>query len=125
MAALKLGQLPHTGIPTTVSHPPPPPLPLPLPHCVIPGDGGEAETHPADAWLGAVAQGTMEMYVSSILQIPSLGEEASQQLAADIGVETYTHTHTRTHTHTHTHTHTQLRIVPLLFRLSVQCVSSS
>ena len=58
------------------SHPPPPPPPPPPPspppphsHCVIPGDGGEAETRPADAWLGAVAQGTMEMYVSSILQM--------------------------------------------------------
>lgn len=49
------------------------------------GSQAVVNTHPADAWLGAVAQGTMDTYVNSILQIPSLGEEASQQLAADIG----------------------------------------
>ena len=50
----------------------------------------EGETHPADAWLGAMAHGTMETYVNSILQITSLSEDASQQLAADIGVDRQT-----------------------------------
>lgn len=41
--------------------------------------------HPSDVWISAIARGTMETYVESIMKIPRLTEEASQQLATDIG----------------------------------------
>ena len=45
---------------------------------------GEGEEHPSDAWLGAVARGTMSTYMTNILQIPSLSQQAASQLATDI-----------------------------------------
>ncbi len=48
-------------------------------------DEDSTTDHPTDAWLSAVAHGTMETYVKSILEIPKLNDEASQQLATDIG----------------------------------------
>ena len=43
------------------------------------------EEHPSDAWLGAIARGTMDTYAKNILQIPSLPLQAALQLATDIG----------------------------------------
>ena len=54
-------------------------------------DEDSAVDHPTDAWLSAVAHGTMETYVKSILEIPKLNDEASQQLATDIGKQVYMH----------------------------------
>ena len=57
-------------------------------HIIIePSERGEddQEDHPSDAWLGAIARGTMETYVQSILLIPSLPPQAALQLATDIG----------------------------------------
>lgn len=45
----------------------------------------EEYSHPSDVWISAIARGTMETYVESIMKIPRLTEEASQQLATDIG----------------------------------------
>jgi len=45
----------------------------------------EQEDHPSDSWLGAIARGTMETYVQSILLIRSLPPQAALQLATDIG----------------------------------------
>ncbi len=56
------------------------------------GEEGSIEHHSADKWLFAIAQGTMETYVKSILEIPKLNEEASQQLATDIGKSLYYNT---------------------------------
>lgn len=55
----------------------------------------EGEGHPSDTWLCAVAEGTMETYVNSILQIPSIPEAAAEQLTTDIGnVASYCPCHT-------------------------------
>ena len=84
----------HTHTHNTHSHylPPPPPPPPPthihMSHTVTESsERGEddQEDHPSDAWLGAIARGTMETYVQSILQIPSLPPQAALQLATDIG----------------------------------------
>lgn len=48
------------------------------------GEEGEGEEHPSDAWLGAIARGTMSTYMTNILQIPSLSQPAACQLATDI-----------------------------------------
>lgn len=48
------------------------------------GEEGGAEEHPSDAWLGAIARGTMSTYMTNILQIPSLSQQAACQLATDI-----------------------------------------
>lgn len=48
------------------------------------GEEGEGEEHPSDAWLGAIARGTMSTYMTNILQIPSLSQQAACQLATDI-----------------------------------------
>ena len=48
------------------------------------GEEGEGEEHPSDAWLGAIARGTMSTYMTNILQIPSLSQQAASQLATDI-----------------------------------------
>ena len=47
-------------------------------------DEKDWEEHPSDAWLGAVARGTMSTYMTNILQIPSLSQQAATQLATDI-----------------------------------------
>ena len=44
----------------------------------------EGEEHPSEAWLGAVARGTMSTYMTNILQISSLSQQAASQLATDI-----------------------------------------
>ncbi len=43
------------------------------------------DLHPSEDWLGAIARGTMETYVTNIFRIPSLTETSAHQLAADIG----------------------------------------
>lgn len=48
------------------------------------GEEGEGEEHPSDAWLGAIARGTMSTYMTNILQIASLSQQAACQLATDI-----------------------------------------
>lgn len=48
------------------------------------GEAGDGEEHPSDAWLGAIARGTMSTYMTNILQIPSLSQQAAYQLATDI-----------------------------------------
>lgn len=45
------------------------------------------DVHPSEDWLGAIARGTMDTYVSSVFRIPSLTETAARQLATDIGEE--------------------------------------
>lgn len=55
---------------------------FPLPALNISSDD---TVHPSEEWLGAIARGTMETYVTSILRIPSLTETAAHQLATDIG----------------------------------------
>ena len=52
---------------------------------MVEGEEGEAEEHPSNTWLGAIARGTMITYVHSILLIPSLPAQAALQLATDIG----------------------------------------
>ena len=46
----------------------------------------EGEGHPSDDWLGAVARGTMDTYVQSILRLDPVTPQAAQQLATDIGL---------------------------------------
>ncbi|CAI8022795.1 Conserved oligomeric Golgi complex subunit 7 [Geodia barretti] len=58
-------------------------LPFP-PTDGVAADEREGEEHPSDAWLGAVARGTMSTYMTNILQIPSLSQQAATQLATDI-----------------------------------------
>ena len=43
------------------------------------------DLHPSEDWLGAIARGTMETYVTNIFRIPSLTETSAHQLATDIG----------------------------------------
>ena len=52
---------------------------------VVEGEEGETEEHPSDAWLGAIARGTMDTYAKNILHIPGLPLQAALQLATDIG----------------------------------------
>ena len=54
----------------------------------------DGEGHPSDTWLCAVAEGTMETYANSILQIPSISEAAAEQLTTDIGNISTTCTYT-------------------------------
>ena len=55
----------------------------------VAADEREGEEHPSDAWLGAVARGTMSTYMTNILQIPSLSQQAATQLATDICETTF------------------------------------
>ena len=43
------------------------------------------DLHPSEEWLGAIARGTMDTYVTNIFRIPLLTEAAAHQLATDIG----------------------------------------
>ena len=48
-------------------------------------DGEDRDLSVSDMWLDAIARGTMETYVESILKIPRLTDAAALQLSTDIG----------------------------------------
>ncbi|XP_019849814.1 PREDICTED: conserved oligomeric Golgi complex subunit 7-like [Amphimedon queenslandica] len=48
-------------------------------------DGENRDLSLSDMWLDAIARGTMETYVESILKIPRLTDAAALQLSTDIG----------------------------------------
>ena len=52
-------------------------------------DGENRDLSLSDMWLDAIARGTMETYVESILKIPRLTDAAALQLSTDIGRRDY------------------------------------
>ncbi|XP_064395035.1 conserved oligomeric Golgi complex subunit 7-like [Halichondria panicea] len=57
---------------------------LPFPATEMLNVSDDDDLHPSEDWLGAIARGTMETYVTNIFRIPSLTETSAHQLAADI-----------------------------------------